>query len=312
MEPEIQAQFGRIHDVTRNIFLDQITAYFQTPSVVKRLKEIPTIEKYEINQHSPDNFITAENIVMYFPDLFERLPLIAVSSVGGRRREIVGFPTLTQQYHYTLLSSTKDAPYSLTVMDDLQLRVGDKTYDVVFMENAFANFDNVSIAEISAYFQQVISFVMVQDLAGKLGMIDFYSRDIFVEGGTAVDKLGFTMGQGPDTSKFFEYLFLGEDLGVIIDVMTSDRNQRVEIMDILSSLLGMYVYDENIGQWFTPLAQVIFQGQYTRRGETEIVQEGAPYSKVYADSVEVPVATYTYLQRVKVDASVQKILGGDP
>lgn len=319
MEPEIQAQFGRIHDVTRNMFLDKITAYFQTPSVVQRLKEIPTIEKYEINQHSPDNFITAENIVMYFPDLFERLPLIAVSSVGGAQRPMsLGFPTQYQHNHYWVLPSTDPGPFTLVEGDDLQLQIGDKVYEILFLQHAFADWENISLDELTAYIEQILSFIKVQDLTSSWGIYDFYARDLYVVGGTAATKLGFTPGQGPDLTKSFEFLSLAEDLEVLVDVMTSDRNQRLEVMDIISSLLGMYVYDEDLGQWCFPLiannpsgGQIIFSGAYSRRGESEVVPENAPYSKVYMDSVSIPVTTILYLQRTTVNGSVIAITGGD-
>jgi hypothetical protein len=306
MEQEIQNQFGRLAEVTRNLFLDKILAYFQTSGVLLKYREIPIIEKYEITTRKDDQFSTAANIVMQLPDVFERLPLVAVTTVNGRRRPMnVGFPLARAKNHQTLLVSANLAPYTtLVVGDNIRFSLNGKTVDVTFMENCFPSFASVSIASLADYFTQVAGSIRVKDSTGHMALVDFYGRDLTVIDGTAVTKLGFTPGQGPDTSKFYEVMELTEDLEVLVDVMASDRNQRVEIMDIIRSLFGMYVYENDLGQWFTPMCQVIFNGEYSERGESETPQEGAPYSKIYGDSISLPVTTMMYLERIKTDQGI--------
>ena len=319
MEPEVKNQFGRLHEVTRNIFAERIEGYFKTQSVNRHHKELPTIRKYEITQDAADRHSTAQNIIMYFPDAYERLPMIAVTTVSGRQKPMnLGFPTQYQHNHYRVVASANPAPYTLVENDNLTLRIGGKDYEIVFMLNAFKDWNNISLDELNEYLLQVLSFVKVQDVEGRMGLFDFYSRDLYITGGTAADKFGFTVGQGPDLKKFYEVLSLAEDLEVLIDVLASDRNQRIEVMDIISTLFGLYIYDENIGQWLFPLianhhtgGQIIFNGEYNRRGESEINQEGAPISKVYADSISVGATVILYLTRVKHNEFVKKIMGGD-
>lgn len=313
IEPELATQFGRVGEFTRALFESKITAYFNTPEVVAKLTEIPNIEKYEIADTVDDSFATYTQIVKYFPDIFEKLPLIAITTVGGRRRPMsVGFPTLSMKNHNPVLESSTTEPYTLAVGDDFRFSIGDKEYAIAFYAGGLPDFNNVTIDDLREYINQVFGTLRVRETENKLALVDVYGRDIYIVGGEAVTKLGFTAGQGPDTSKHYEWLTLAEDMEVLVDVAVSGRNQRIELMDILTSLLGFYVYDNDIGQWFaedSQIGQIIFKDELTRRGETEQIYEGpAPESKVYSDSLSIPVTTLLFLERVKVDEDVENII----
>lgn len=299
MESELLAQFGRIQDLVRVTFVDRLTAFFATPGVKGRWQEIPQVQKYEKRQNQQDDFSTAASIVQAFPDLPQRLPLIAITTTGGAQWNIgVGFPDILTHVHNYVVISANEGPYLLNVGDTLNISIGPLLRTIAFYTGAFADFNAVSIAELQAYINQISPGLRVTEEVGCLALSDFYGRDITILGGSAMELLGFTLNQGPDLTKFYEYLVLAESMDVLVDAMSSDPNQRTELMDLLCDFFGFYVYDENIGQWLTSNSQILFDSSYARRGEYETVLGSAPFSKGYGDSLGIPIRVIATLERV--------------
>lgn len=297
--------FGRIHEMTRNIFLEKITNYFETSGVRSRYAEIPNIEKYEITDAGIDSYSTALNVVAQFPDIFEKLPLVAITTTGGRRKPMnVGFPTAFSKSHDFGVISASDEPYNLTLDDTLRYTLNGSAQEISFPYNSLPSFTGVTISNLFEYFDQVASTLRVRNNNNKLELRDAFGRDIVITGGTAATKLGFSINQTNDPSEFYEYILQAEDMDVLIDVLSSDRNQRVELMDLIRTLVGVYVFEENIGQWLNSIGEVIFGDSISERGENEIPLDNAPFSKVYTDSITIPVTTILYLARNKTNQSI--------
>jgi len=55
--------------------------------------------------------------------------------------------------------------------------------------------------------------------------------------------------------------------------------------------------EEDVGQWLYEKGYIIFQGDFTRRGESEILLDNAPFDKLYFDSVGFNVFAETQLIR---------------
>jgi len=294
-------EFGRLSDFVRSTALVKVREYFESPYVRSIVAETPNIEKYEISDQPEDErFVSSVHIQRYFANLFEKLPLIAITTVGASRFQMnIGKPLVNDGYVGSLVGSVSE-PFDLDDGDYIDLEIGGITYSVLFSADMFTDIDVVSIQELHDLFLQLLPFVSVYDGgAGVLTLSDIYNRPIVVVEGTAVSKLGLTAGQGT-ASKRSQGLGISERMSLNIDVVTQDRNQRTELADVLSTLFGFYLYDKNIGQWVFPRNSIIFRGELNRQGESEVTLENAPISKLYLDSISVSLIAFASVEREEV------------
>ena len=292
--------FGRLSDFVRSAALARVTAYFQSPHVRSIIAETPNIEKYEISDQPEDQrFVSSVHIQRYFANLFEKLPLIAITTVSSSRFQMnIGKPLINDGYVGSLVGSVPE-PFDLDDGDYIDLEIGGIPYSVWFSADMFTDIDVVTIQELHDLFLQLLPFVSAYDGgSGVIALSDVYNRPIIVVDGTAVSKLGLTVGQGT-ASKRSQSLGISERMSLSIDVVTQDRNQRTELADVLSTLFGFYLFDHDLGQWVYPKNSIIFRGEMTRRGESEVALENAPISKLYLDSIDVPLIAFASVERME-------------
>jgi hypothetical protein len=291
--------FERLNDFVRNTFVTRVGEFFnaQTGFLRDVSSEIPNIEKYEVTEEQ-ERFSSSVHIQRYFADLFEKLPLIAITSTGAREAfNQVGIQEFMDENSLRVVSSTTEN-YTLADEDNLLIKVDDKEYDIIFETEMFTDISDISIDEFRSVMDQLFIFLRVEATDDKLTLYDRYGRALEIVNGTAVTKLGFTNGQVAE-AKYHKYSLISETMDAVIDVVTSDRNQRIEIMDLLSSLFGFYVYDKYLGQWVESEGFVFFTTNYVRRGESETTLEGAPVDKLYFDSMTIPVRAFVQIDRVQ-------------
>lgn len=305
-------QFGRIHDSVRTLFLTKLTEYFETTQVNLKYTEIPIIEKYEITNRTDGDYPSTLNIINNFPDLAQKLPMIAVTSVNGMKKSLnLGFNTAATYPHETSISGTVVGPFTgLSSGDTIVFTIGSVDYTVELFSSAFTSFTSISVSDLSTYFKQVCPMVIVSETdTGELLLRSARHETFAVKSGTALTHLGLTAGQTPDLTTAHQYIVQSEELSVFIDVLASDWNQRTEVMDLVRVLLGVYVFEEDIGQWFSDNMQVIFGDGLASRGENETpAPAGAPFSKIYSDGITVPVLAIQYLDRTQTNTSVQTVV----
>jgi len=302
-------RFGRLNDLVKNIFVHKLKEYFSWDWIQRGYREIPFIEKYEISTSSEERLITSVNIVMYFTDrIFEMLPLIAITTTGGRGKAwSVGFPYHYVRFKMVDIVSSLSAPYSLSKGDYFDIKIGDTLVRAWFLDD----FLNVSADDIANYLIEGYGIRAYSNSDNKLVLSDFFDRCMIIVGGNALEKLGFQAGQCNYVDNVLVAgMTISEEMDVLIDVVCSDRNQRNELMDILSTLFGFYVFDENIGQWITDSAQILFRDRYSRRGESEMALGGENIDKLYFDSVSVPVVAFSFLDRNVEQNKEISYLGG--
>lgn len=291
--------FERVTDFVRSTFTRKIEDFFSAQDGYLRdiSSEIPNIEKYEVTEDQ-ERFSSSVHIQRYFADLFEKLPLIAITSTGARQAFTqVGIQDFMDEFSPFVISTT-DQPYSLVDQDNLVVSVDGSSYNIIFDGLMFSDISNITIDDFRNIMNQLLMFIRVESINDKLVMYDRFSRRLVIEGGSAVTKLGFVIDQTSE-SKWVKHFMISETLNVIVDVVTSDRNQRIEIMDLLSSLFGFYVYDKYLGQWIDEKGFIFFTTNYSRSGESETVINNAPVDKLYFDSLSIPVRAFVLVDRVE-------------
>jgi len=294
---DIITGFERLSDFVRSTFVSRISEFFSAQDGFLRavVSEVPNIEKYEITENQ-ERFSSSVHIQRYFADLFEKLPLIAITTTGARQAfNQVGIQEFMNEYNPVVISSL-DAPYTLADQDDLVVKINGVEYTIIFESIMFDDITDVSIKEFKDVVDQLLIFLRSYDVEGKLALRDVYSRPLEIVGGSAVTKLGFTSGQTP-ANTFIKYSLISESMEAVVDIVTSDRNQRVEIMDLLSSLFGFYVFDRYLGQWLEEEGFIFFTTNYSRRGESETFLDNAPVEKLYFDTLSIPVRAFVQIDR---------------
>lgn len=74
-------RFGQPQELVKDVFVEELRKFFQNSYIsASRREELPTVEKYSYFTDGNDQFTTGVEIVKKFPDIFEKLPLVAVST----------------------------------------------------------------------------------------------------------------------------------------------------------------------------------------------------------------------------------------
>lgn len=294
-------EFGRLSDFMRSVAVGKIQSYFESVFVRQVLSEVPVIEKYEVTEQADgDKFVSSVHIQRYFSNLFEKLPLIAVTTVGGSARvQTIGGMLAGDRIDSSEVFNQFGvlAPYSLADGDDLIIEIEDVTYTLQFRDSMFADINAITMREMQDVVKMLIQNVLLYDGgAGYLYMTDFYGRPIDIVGGSVVPKL--VLHSGPSDRVRNQGYSVAEEMSLVIDVVTADRNQRTELADVLCTLFGFYLFDKELGQWVYPSNAAIFQKDFSRKGESEMALEGAPVDKLYFDSVTITATVFGSVQRV--------------
>lgn len=292
-------EFGRVSDFVRSSVVEKVTTYFSSSNVRDLVKEFPVVEKYEITeQDSEGKFQSSVSIQRYFSDLFQKLPLIAITTTGEKNVPLNLFDSIVVDSYAGILVSSLDEPYNLDDRDNLSVLIDGSRYDIIFNAEAFSDIHSILIDDLNMFFRQILPELIAYRFGSKLALADFYGREVIVIGGTALEKLGFVSGQGYVSIKRTSSL-IAEEMDVQIDVVASDRNQRTELSDVIHTFFGFYLYDKEFGQWVWDNGFIIFKNNFVRRGESEASLQDAPVSKLYFDSLSVTVFASISIEREK-------------
>lgn len=300
-------RFSMMAEMVRWVFKRKLEEFFSSEVVKEVLKDSPHIEKYELGSESV--FDTVVSIINQYPDIDAKMPLVAVTTVGGSVRGVdVGEQFFGYVYEYPRLISSLVEPYSVVGSGGeegfLELKVDDEFYRVDFIGFLFSDVNRVSVEEMKEVIEgQLVGCRVYSDDEGHLVIVGRRNGYLEVVGGNIVSNLGFEIGQKDDAKLKGLKLRWGvcEDLTVNIDVVAWDRTQRNELVDLISGYFGLYVgglynwnyySDEGSGEsWHIVLQRV------SRRGESEISIEGHPRDRLYVDGFSVSVTAFQFVDR---------------
>jgi hypothetical protein len=295
-----------------------------------RIGELPRIDKYSVAANvSVDPLETAVNLVRSFPDIVENLPTIAVTSTSGKNLKLGLGDKFTSVVVPHAIVTGAVGPYNLVDGDTLIVTTqpnGLETYVItskyVFRTYMFSSMSSATAAEVARainaqalYAEAMVSNNgAIQLAAGGLRGREFPNK-ITIVGGSAVSKLGFTIGQsdknyGPGKKAYTRH-HLAAELTAQIEVFAESDNVRTELSDLLYDFLsyvmadrkfqfyGRSIYDSNIQD---ETYQIILRDdQVSISGDQEMARPNDPKDKIYIARFSIPVIAIQYSDRVVVN-----------
>ena len=332
-------KFGQPIETTKDAFVLELKKFFDRNDISSnRLKEIPTIRKFDISfKKGESSHETAVKIIRKLPDIDENLPLVAILAATGRNFPMgISGSIVAPVSARTFITSTNAEPFVLADQETFIYRTTDSqktvfTSIVVFRASRFVDITQATAQEIvdEINFQALYAKAFVNDdhkieLAyggpvtaplpnGITG--DIETGDIDDNVGTAAAALGFTLGQSAEytsTTPFNRY-HQAMSLDIAIEVVSEDENIRTELTDLVWSFFTFYMDERDymfLGRTiFDPSIpnetyQVIIKPDPSMAGESEVPRPGGDEKdKLYVNRINVPVTTLWYTDRAVVTAS---------
>ena len=321
-----ESGFGILSNVVIDSFVSIITARFEDAIARKEMVgEVPTIEKYEITDTVADGSTVEVNIIQTYPDIKQKMPMIAINSMGSTQRlmglgsQIVKVTSMKPQ----IVSSLYE-PYSLVNGMSFICTTDSGVHKALFDTTMFKNINAALASEVAAFINLQIPSLncfAYNDNTGngnKLVITTENDTDsILIGSGTCNSAIGISSGQSDSSLNypFQEIIAQAEDMTIVIDCVTGDKNQRKELMDILAAYFGVYIAETNVYQWVSDInavmnqlddislnlpptyTQIVFNKAFSRQPEGEIAIDGSERDKIYYQSLSVPVLARQYMVR---------------
>ncbi len=311
--------FGRVSDLIRDIFKENIQSLFTSTGIASNglLAEIPIIEKYEIDQDQEDQMMTVINIILQFPDQSKKLPLIAITSIGGSQRVLsIGTQYISTEFYKAQILAPNAETWNVNDGDTLIVYTKDGVHTAEMGQFMFADATKVTCDRLVEMINvQIPSLNCANDGTGKLIVKVKKDHDfVKIGSGTLNTVLGLVSGAtdtGDDHPVYGVYQ-LAEEVDVSLDVVAGDFTQRNQIMDLLSSYFGFYSerFDPEMAtpaytkySWIGDTNsqenwQIIFSNRYRRRGESEVPFDGnPPRDRLYVDGFTIPITVIVYRKK---------------
>ena len=151
-------RFGQPQELVKDVFVEELRKFFQNSYIsANRREELPTVEKYSYFTDGNDQFTTGVEIVKKFPDIFEKLPLVAVSTNSLTEKKLtIGPPIVagTVQDPPRLIAIDPE-PYALVAGSRLALRTVRSRQTaatlerVIFADDFFADISAATAEEVA-------------------------------------------------------------------------------------------------------------------------------------------------------------------
>ncbi|MCK5607468.1 hypothetical protein KAR91_36630 [Candidatus Pacearchaeota archaeon] len=326
--------FGQPVETTKDVFVLELEKFFDRNQISSsRLKEIPTIRKFDVSFNSKErSHETALKIIQKLPNINENLPLVAILGATGRNLPMgIGGQFVDRVSERTALISANAEPFVLEDDQTLIFRTTDKqkimrTTTIIFRASRFNNIAQATAQEIinEINFQALFAKGFVADsnvslayggpaTQGITGDIEIGNEN--GEVGTAAAALGFTLGDKAEyTNSVASNRYLQSTyLDIAIEVVSEDSNVRTELNDLVWTFFTFYMSDRNyifLGRsiFDTSISnetyQVIIKPDPSMAGESEVPRPGGDeMDKLYVNRINIPVTTIQYLDRSVVNGS---------
>jgi hypothetical protein len=327
--------FGQPVETTKDVFVLELEKFFDRSQMpASRLKEIPTIRKFDISFNVKErSHETALKIIQKLPDINENLPLVAVLGATGRNFPMgIGGQFVDKVSERTSLISANAEPFALENNQTLIFRTTDKqkqvhTTTIIFRAHRFNDITQATAQEVidEINFQSLFArgFVTTDNnvsIAYGGPMTQGVTGDIEIgndegEAGTAAAALGFTAGEKSEyinslaSNRYLQSTYLD----IAIEVVAEDFNIRTELNDLVWTFFTFYMNDRNytfLGRnIFDPSIsnetyQVIIKPDPSMAGESEVPRPGGDeVDKLFVNRINIPVTTIQYLDRSVVTES---------
>lgn len=315
------SRFGQLLETTKDAFVLELRKFFDQAQIPSgRRVEVPTIEKYSSGFGAgQDPYETAVTIVRKYPEIHERLPHVAVLAASGAHRPL-GFGTLigTVQYPPKIVGA-KTAPFGIVSGDTIVLRTKPNFVDWKTSTLTFYR-DTDTMASILHQLRAQALYVspsddgaghLVLETGGVFGRMT--PNAIEITSGTALDKLGFVVGQADDHTNVLRppmnrYAYAW-DLSVRVEILTAEETTRGELADLVMGWLSFYLGDKKytfVGQSVQdPVAGGHLQhwvvtvkpSEIRSSGESEVPRGDDGKDRIYVNAFDAGVTTTMYIDR---------------
>jgi hypothetical protein len=256
-------QFAQPLETTKDAFVLGLRTFFDQQQVQGRLRELPTIQKYQAGfDAGNDPFLTTVEIVQEFPDILERLPHISVTAASARnRRMTIGVPLIDQVQYPPRVEASATGPFDLStatgvVPAEYVLRYRTQPErrgvwvesQVILRQSRFADWTQATVQDVVRVINEQALFArafvtaegtVAIECGGPAGG-DVRPNVIEVLGTSTpgiLTLLGFTAGQTDNvfntTRPPANRYHLASEVVVNIDVLSVDVNTRRELTDLI-------------------------------------------------------------------------------
>lgn len=327
-------KFGGITELVKDAFVIELTNFFNTGYKNLRNGELPRIDKYQVALDvDVDPLATAVNLIRSYPDIMEDMPLLAVLAATGNNLKM----DIANRYVETIVPyaevySTSAGPYELEHNCTLEVEThpSGRPQQVVksifrFPASMFADMSSVALNEVvkAINFQSLYCTAYVAKNGSGESCLGIqaggtkgrqFPNKITIVGGTAVEALGFTVGQssqnyGPGARAYTRHS-ISANMTVGIEVVAESENIRTELSDLLFDFLtfvmadrkfqfyGRSTFDSSIKDERYQI--IIKDGEVSISGEQELPRPSDPKDKIYVNRINVPVTAIQYTDRAIV------------
>lgn len=256
-------RFGQPLETTKDAFVLGLRQFFNEQQVVGRLRELPTIEKYQAGfEAGNDPFLTTVEIVQEFPDVLEKLPHISVTAASARNRRVtVGVPLIDQVQYPPRVEASATGPFDLSTATGVVPREYVLRYRtqperrgvwvesvVALRQSRFADWSQATVQDVVRVINEQALYAhafvtpegtVAMECGGRAGG-DVRPNVIEILGTSTpgiLNLLGFSSGQTdnvfntarPPANRYH----LASEVIVNVDVLSVDINTRREITDLI-------------------------------------------------------------------------------
>lgn len=320
-------EFGQMVETVKDAFVIEIQKFFNARS---RLLEIPNIEKFHFEDpqdlESDDQLLTWTHIIMQYPDLTQRLPLIAITTAAGLQRKLsFGTQFVGVYWKVSEIRTGTFEPFALEGGLILNFETDRGENSLTFGADGFVNINSVLAAELAEYINfyapdlQAFVYTTTVDDEERRGVafqpIKTVSVPSFIEirdSGDLNTIFGIVADTRDDSNDHppLNRFYYSMNLNVGLDVGAESENTRKELMDLLIVFMQFYMVDRDFqffgaanmpdqnGEIIPQPFQIILGESQSKSGEAEIPRpEGDGTQKIFVDRYVVPVTMFQFVDR---------------
>lgn len=321
--------FGRLVETVKDVFVIEIQGFFKSRA---RLAEIPNIEKFHFDdpmnaEAENDRLLTWTHIILQYPDINQRLPLIAVTTAGGTQKKMsIGNNFVGVYWKIPEIRTSVHEPFALEDGQVLNYSTIAGASSLTFSDTGFVDIHQVSAYDLAYYINiwapdlQALMYddvevggVMRRGVAIRPLKAPASPDNLTVlASGGLNEALGIPPGttdSSTDDPPYKRYSY-AMSMNIGLDVGATTENTRKELVDLLINFLQFYVAERDStffgeanaldanGDVVQQPFQIILSGEQSKTGEAEIPRpEGDQTQKIYVDRLNIPITAIEYLDR---------------
>jgi len=320
-------RFGQMVETVKSVFVIELQKFFGS---WQYLSEIPNIEKFHFDdprdREDDGQLLTWTHIIMQYPDIGQRLPLIAVTTASGTQRKMsFGTQYVGTYWKIPVIKTGTYEPFALEDKMTLNYSTTAGVASIIFLTTDFPNINSVTAQELaerinySAPLLQASVFeTTVNDQTRRGVMLQSMKPPAapdYIEISASGDLnvvLGIVAGTKDDTTilppiKRYQYCM---DMNIGLDIGAESETLRKELVDLLMVFMQFYMQDRNFefhgaanmpdgnGDIYPQPFQIIMSNAQSKSGESEVPRpDGDGSQKIYVDRYTIPVTMLQFLDR---------------